>query len=126
MIHQDCNRHIHTPITFNFGLFQQFKLRRILTGQYLARVVAFQNDILILLSHIQVCNQHNAPQTADTVTRTASCPIPVAISSGLYPTHALHQATVQNHHAPRPDPMAAQPQSDTPLSTVLLTDDDKH
>ncbi len=78
--------------------------------------------MLIPLSRIQVCNQHNGPQAADTVTMTASCPIPVAISNRLYPTHALYQATIQNHHAPSPDPIAAQPQSDTALSTVPLTD----
>ncbi len=149
LIHWDCNCPICTLTTFNLGLFQLFKLRRILTGQYLARVLAFQNymliplsciqvytqhnapqtfqnDMLIPLSCIQVYTRHNGPQTADNVTRTATSPMPVAIRSRLHPTHALYQATEQNHNAISPHSTAAQSQSVIPLSTIPLSNNDKH
>ncbi len=44
LIHQDCNRPICTATTFDLGLFQMVKLQRILKGQYLTRIVSFQND----------------------------------------------------------------------------------
>ncbi len=43
-------------ITFELGLFQYFKLRRIVKGNYLARIVAFQNGYMIPLSKMLVCN----------------------------------------------------------------------
>ncbi len=42
---------LRTPITFEIGLFQ-FKLRRILCTDYLAKVVALQNGYMIPLSRI--------------------------------------------------------------------------
>ncbi len=54
LIHWDCNKPIRTPVTFELGWFQHFKLRRIVNGQYLGRIIAFQNDTIIPLSRIQV------------------------------------------------------------------------
>ncbi len=56
LIHRDCTKPIYTPITFELDLFQCVKLRRIVKGHYLARIVFFQNDYIIPLSRIQVCN----------------------------------------------------------------------
>ncbi len=130
LIHRECIRSIRTPTTFNLGLFQQFKVKRILPGQYIARIVAIQNDTLIPLSHIQVCNQHYTHHITDTDTRTATCPMPAVIPSRLYPIHALYQAAVHNTIETNPDsiflPVNAQPQSVTPLPSIPLTDDITH
>ncbi len=102
---RDCNRPIRTTTTFELGLFQCFKLRRILRGQYFARIVAFQNDAMIPLSHIEVCNHSHRIESADiSITTTASCPLPAATSSGLYPSHAIYQHAEPNHNIHNTDP----------------------
>ncbi len=42
LIHRDGTIPICTHVTFEHGLFQRFKLRRIVEGNYLARIVAFR------------------------------------------------------------------------------------
>ncbi len=43
LLHRNGVISIPTPVTFELGFFQSFKLKRILHTDYLARVVAFQN-----------------------------------------------------------------------------------
>ncbi len=86
------------------GLFQRFKLRCILRGNYLAGVVTFQNGYMIPLSRIQVYN--NAfPVTPEynRLMATASCPSPTTTSSGLYSMHALYYAADSVHNKPKPE-----------------------
>ncbi len=110
--------HLHIPITllsvhetnhneyyiFEICLFQRFKLRRIVQGNYLARVIAFQNGYMIPLSRIQVCN-HTLPVTPDNprVAAAASCASPVMTSSGLNPLYAIYHATESVHNEPNSD-----------------------
>ncbi len=56
LLHRNGVIPICTPVTFEVGFFQSFKLKRILHTDYLARVVAFQNGCMIRLSRIQVCH----------------------------------------------------------------------
>ncbi len=56
LLHRNGVIPIRTPITFEVGFFQSFKLKRILHTDYLARFVAFQNGYMIPLSKIQVCH----------------------------------------------------------------------
>ncbi len=80
---------IRTPITFEIGFFESFKLRRILHTDYLARVVAFQNGYMIPLSRIQVYHSSSPVAPARTLVAATSHPELVAISSGLYPSHPI-------------------------------------
>ncbi len=104
LIHRDCTRPIRTPVTFELGWFQRFKLRQIVNGQYLARIVAFQNDTMIPLSRKQVCN-HSLPIAPPdlSVATAASCPLPAMTSSGLYPSHALYHPADHDHNVPNSD-----------------------
>ncbi len=101
LIHRDFTRPIRTPVTFKLGWFQHFKLRWIVNGQYLARIVTFQNDTMIPLSRLQVCNQSLpiAPPYLS-VTTVASCPLRATSSSGLYPTHAIYHQAEPEHNVP--------------------------
>ncbi len=72
---------------FEVGFFQSFKYKRILQTDYLARVVAFQNGYMVTLCRIQVCHSSWVVTPVRTLLTTQSCPLPVATSSGLYPSH---------------------------------------
>ncbi len=66
-----------------------------------------------------ILNDNN--NSADTEVRTATCPMPAAIPSGLYPLHALYQAAVHNPSETITDSNnnnknQTQPQSVTPLT----------
>ncbi len=104
IIPRDCTKHICMPITFELGWFQHVKNRRIVNGEYLARIIAFQNDTMIPLSHIQVCN-HSLPIASGglSVTTTASCPLPAVTSSRPYPSHALYKQAEPDHNVPTSD-----------------------
>ncbi len=52
LLHRNGVIPIRTPVTFEVGFLQSFKLRYILHTDYLARVVAFQNGYMIPLSRI--------------------------------------------------------------------------
>ncbi len=126
LIHRDCKRPIQIPTTFELGLLQRFKLRWILTGQYLATIVAFQNDVLIPLSLIQVCNYSLAISSPDNSVNTiASCPLWAVTSSGLYPTHAISQQAEPDDHVPTTDSTVNQSiptiSIQTPLDSTVVT-----
>ncbi len=84
---------ICTPVTFDVGFFQSFKLKRILHTDYLGRVVSFQNGYMIPLSRIQVCHSSRVVTSVRTLLATQSHPDPVATSSGLYPSRQIAETT---------------------------------
>ncbi len=126
LIHRDCTKPICTAITFELGWFQRFKLRRIINGQYLTGIIAFQNDTMIPLSRIQVCN-HSLPIASAglSAATTASCPLPAVTSSGLHPSHALDQQAEPDHTVPTPDSTVTHNTPtvtiQTPLNSTVVT-----
>ncbi len=91
LLHRNSVIPIRTPDTFEVGLLQSLKLRRILHTDYLARVVVFQNGYMITLSRIQVCHSSQAVNPVRTLLTTHSHPNPVATSSGLDPSHNINE-----------------------------------
>ncbi len=82
---------IRTTITFEIGFFQSFKLKHILHTDYLARVVTFQSGYMIPLSRIQVCHSSIPVTPISNMVAATPQPEPVATSSGLYPSHPIHE-----------------------------------
>ncbi len=78
-----------TPMTFEIGFFQSFKLRRILERDYLARVVAFQDGYMTSMSEIHVRHPCLDVAPVRTLLTTQSQHDPVATSSSLYSTSSL-------------------------------------
>ncbi len=54
LLHRNGVIPIRTPMTFEIGFFQSFKLRHILERDYLARVVAFHDGYMTSMSEIHV------------------------------------------------------------------------
>ncbi len=99
LLHRNGIIPMHMSLTFEIGLFQQFKLKCIVQGTYLARVVTFQNGYMIPLSRIQVCNSMLPVAPDNTrIAAIASCPDPATTSSGLYPIHAIYHPTELVHN----------------------------
>ncbi len=92
LLHWDRVIPISTPVTFEVGIFQSQKLKRILHTDYIARVVAFQNGYMIPLSRIEVCHSSRIVTPARSILATQSCPERVATSGGLYPSHQLAES----------------------------------
>ncbi len=44
--HVDCSDILQTSIKFKLGIYQAFKLRQIMKGDYLVRVISYQNNII--------------------------------------------------------------------------------
>ncbi len=104
LIHRDCTRPIRSPVTFELGWFQGFKLRRIVNSQYLARIVAFQNDTMVPLSRIQVCNQSLPIAPPDlSVATVVSCPLPATTSIRFYPIYAIYHQAEPEHNVHNSD-----------------------
>ncbi len=89
LLHRNGVIPIRTPVMFEVGFLQSFKLRRILHTDYLARVVAFQNGYMIPLSRIQVCYSSQVLTLIRTLFTTLSHPDPVVTSSRLYQSHHI-------------------------------------
>ncbi len=92
LLDRDSAIPIRTPVTFEVGFCQSQKLKCILHTDYLARVVAFQNGYMMLLSRIQVCHSSRIVTLVRTLLATQSRSERVAISGGLYPHYQLAES----------------------------------
>lgn len=52
--HVDCTSVIPTVPVFDLGYYQAFKLRKLFFGDYITRIISFQNKIMIAISRIHV------------------------------------------------------------------------
>ncbi len=118
LLHRDGVIPIHTPVTFEVGFFQSFKLKRILHTDYLARVVAFQNGYMIPLSRVQVCHSSRVVTPVSTLLATQSCPDRVMTSGGLYPSQQIAESIELSNIVTNPSTSNVTP-SQTPSAPVL-------
>ncbi len=64
--HVDCSDILHTSTTIRLGIYQAYKLRQIMKGDYLVRVISYQNNILFPFSKIHSsCKTDNNKDTPE-------------------------------------------------------------
>ncbi len=72
--HVDCSDILQTSTKFKLGIYQAYKLRQIMKGDYLVRVISYQNNILFpfskLHSSCKTDNIQDTPEIAPFLTPT--------------------------------------------------------